>query len=678
MAVEPLAIQVMREFHRALLAHEEAQVARMVRAWMTVDKALAADIRALAEEIVRLRAAGEVVTEAQLYRLSRYQSLVAQIQIEITRYEQRAAQIILAGESDMARMGVNHAQGAIRAMYRTFGVRGAFNHLPVRAVEYMVGLTADGGPLFGLLQQRALTPAAVDGLTKTLIEAVTRGWNPRKTARAMQDGLTDGLQKALVIARDQQLRVYRMASDQQYRESGVVSAKRRVAAKDGRTCLACLAMDGELIPVGMEMYDHAAGRCLTPGTAVSGPLPIGFIARYYQGDVVSIRTATGKFLTVTPNHPILTDRGWVTAQFIQEGDNVVCDGGSDGTAPAMCPDDYQVPTLVEDIPRTRGFTVAACVPGAAKDFHGDGMDAEVYVVWADGLLGDGLDAAFAQPLSQHYLRRRDMRDTGLSGGGDATAMRECLFAPTASILGDGDTAMVLLDGGLFGQQAVGLSLVADRGLRMPQAGVDGGARNAIGLSKCVRRFPGQITIDDLVIGQTEGSMLSYAHLGRSDFAALLEGAKQSTSLESIREALLSSVETSCDRLRALASTVSLDRVLEIGVRTFAGHVYNLQTRVGWYSANGIITHNCTAIPILSGLPPLSWQYGPDWFESLPAAKQREMMGPGRYEMWREGAFDFRDLATPTYDPTWGRGLAVTPLSQLASSKLVGSGGTPAA
>ena len=109
MVADPLAIQVMKEFKRALLAYEEAQVARMVKAWMTVDRALARDIEALAEEIARLRSAGEVVTEARLYRLSRYQSLVAQIQAEIARYEQRAAQIIMAGEEDLARMGLNIA-----------------------------------------------------------------------------------------------------------------------------------------------------------------------------------------------------------------------------------------------------------------------------------------------------------------------------------------------------------------------------------------------------------------------------------------------------------------------------------------------------------------------------------------------------------------------------------------
>jgi len=258
---DPLVIQVMHEFKRALLAHEEVQVARMVRAWMRLDRALAADIRLLADEIARLRAAGEIVTEAQLYSMARYQSLLGQIQVEIARYERTAASIITAGEADMAQLGLRHAQGAIRAAYQTFGVRGAFNRLAAQAVEYMVGLTADGGPLFGVLQRRALTPAAVEGLVNALIDAVARGTNPRQTARLMQDGLTGGLQKALTIARTEQLRVYRMASDQQYRESGVVRGKRRVVAKDGRACMACLAMDGEYIPVGMEMYDHPNGRC---------------------------------------------------------------------------------------------------------------------------------------------------------------------------------------------------------------------------------------------------------------------------------------------------------------------------------------------------------------------------------------------------------------------------------
>jgi len=95
-------------------------------------------------------------------------------------------------------------------------------------------------------------------------------------------------------------------------------------------------------------------------------------------------------------------------------------------------------------------------------------------------------------------------------------------------------------------------------------------------------------------------------------------------------------------------------------------VYNLQTAAEWYNANGIITHNCTAIPEVEGVPALSWQYGPQWFAAQSVERQRAMMGAGRYELWSEGKFDFSDLVTPTWDDTWGRGLAVTPVTRLAS------------
>lgn len=259
--VEPLVIQVTRQFKAALLAYEEGQVRRMVRAWMGVDRRLAGAVQALADEVAELRAQGVSVTAETLYRQARYQALLAQIAEEVRRFEREAGQIIVDGETDLVQRGRLDAQRAIQASYWQHGMRASFNRLPARAVEYIVGVTADGAPLFSLLQKRAIAPDAVEGLTNQLLDAVTRGYNPRKTARLMQDGLTQGLQKALVIARDQQLRAYRTASDDQYRESGVVSAKRRVCAKDTRTCLACLAMDGELIPVGAPMYDHAQGRC---------------------------------------------------------------------------------------------------------------------------------------------------------------------------------------------------------------------------------------------------------------------------------------------------------------------------------------------------------------------------------------------------------------------------------
>lgn len=44
--------------------------------------------------------------------------------------------------------------------------------------------------------------------------------------------------------------------------------------------------------------------------------------QWYSGNLLTIKTAD-KTVRVTPNHPLLTDRGWIEAQFLKHGDNLV-------------------------------------------------------------------------------------------------------------------------------------------------------------------------------------------------------------------------------------------------------------------------------------------------------------------------------------------------------------------
>jgi hypothetical protein len=77
----------------------------------------------------------------------------------------------------------------------------------------------------------------------------------------MQEGLTDGLQHVLLVSRDQSLRAWRTASLQQYQASGVVTGYKRLAAKNQRTCPACLALDGAVYPTNQMMPLHPQDRC---------------------------------------------------------------------------------------------------------------------------------------------------------------------------------------------------------------------------------------------------------------------------------------------------------------------------------------------------------------------------------------------------------------------------------
>lgn len=260
----PGIIELAVSFKRRLLAMDAAAARDMTRRWREVERALDGLIQELALQIDEATRDGRPPTDAQLYGMERYQALLAQTLQEIRGLEREVEAVLIERSKAAARMGLQNAQALLDV-----GLRGGpYNRLSVDAVQYMAGMLQDGGPLFGVLQGRALGPAAVQGLTQRLIEGVALGWNPRKTARAMQDGLADGLQKALVIARDSQMRAYRMASDEQLQnafggnQGAPLKQKRRLAAKDNRTCVACLLADGELLEINEPMFDHTQGRCI--------------------------------------------------------------------------------------------------------------------------------------------------------------------------------------------------------------------------------------------------------------------------------------------------------------------------------------------------------------------------------------------------------------------------------
>jgi SPP1 gp7 family putative phage head morphogenesis protein len=194
--------------------------------------------------------------------MGRYQALLAQAREQIAGYEGYATQTIIQGQLEWGRLGVEQAATAIAETFKDAGVWASFNRLPVSAVERMVGLAGDGSPLFDVLKKRALYPHAVEGLTNALVEGVARGWNPKKTASRMQDGLAAGYDKALEIARTEQLRVYRTASQDQYRASGVVTGYRRLSAHDDRVCAGCLAADGEECDPDLDFEAHVCCRCV--------------------------------------------------------------------------------------------------------------------------------------------------------------------------------------------------------------------------------------------------------------------------------------------------------------------------------------------------------------------------------------------------------------------------------
>lgn len=266
---DPLVIRVLADYRAQMDGQEAALMENMARRWLLIEGGLDADIAALAQEMARRTAAGEVITQQMVWRAERYQIIKARLADEIKKYNQDAVGIISSAQRQYATLGINAAQDAITAMYPS-PLSAAFNRINVGAVESMIGFAGDGSPLRTLLAKDY--GEATDGLLNALINGLGRGLGPGQIGRDMADGMGMGLDRALLIARTEAARAQRTASTQQYRDSGITTGFMRLVKKS-TACFGCLMLDGEIFELEEELSDHPRGKCMTLALIEGMPPP---------------------------------------------------------------------------------------------------------------------------------------------------------------------------------------------------------------------------------------------------------------------------------------------------------------------------------------------------------------------------------------------------------------------
>lgn len=217
----------------------------------------------------------------------------------------------------------------------------------------------------------------------------------------------------------------------------VISGVQWVATLDTRTSDLCKGLDGKVFPIDKGPRPPAHFRCLPGGTLVSARHRITSVfKRWYEGEIVVIRTAAGKELSSTPNHPILTDGGWIASGLLNVGSNVVCDGGDEAVRAAGVHDKH-MPARIEEI--AQAF-IQSCemgampMPVAAEDFHGDGIDGDIGIVASNRLLADGHEPALAQKCSQGALVAGDIGLANFTSFGDLAPVLVGLSASSGRIV----------------------------------------------------------------------------------------------------------------------------------------------------------------------------------------------------------------------------------------------------
>lgn len=192
-----------------------------------------------------------------------------------------------------------------------------------------------------------------DTYVKYIIEVISRGLLEDQSIRDIVKNMQIALGKRgsiwyrwqlLRIARTETTAAANHGAAVATQISGVVTDKVWISSDDARTRrppksrFNHLAMDGvrvgqnEQFNVNGDLIDFPGDPKGNPSNIINCYLPDNFIESkilegqksFYSGKALKIITSRGESVSVTPNHKILTKQGFVSANKINVGDNLVC------------------------------------------------------------------------------------------------------------------------------------------------------------------------------------------------------------------------------------------------------------------------------------------------------------------------------------------------------------------
>jgi SPP1 gp7 family putative phage head morphogenesis protein len=193
--------------------------------------------------------------------------------------------------------------------------------------------------------------------------------------------------RAEMIARTETAEALSEGTRRAYKVNGI---KELEWVADPQCCAECSENNGKTYSVDeAEGMQPAHPNCLPEDSFILACGGISSVSkRWYEGEMIILETASHRKLSCTPNHPILTDRGFLPANLLNIGSNVISHGFSQREIFGDW-NNYYRPTLIENI--TNSFLKSSGVvtnkmPTSSIDFHSDGIGSKVAIIGTNRFL----------------------------------------------------------------------------------------------------------------------------------------------------------------------------------------------------------------------------------------------------------------------------------------------------
>lgn len=424
----------------------------------------------------------------------------------------------------------------------------------------------------------------LQAIEKDFMTGIARGQNPKKIARAISKDFELDYKHCERLARTEAIHLMNEVTADSYRENGIEKYQ-YVCDLSDRTCDICGGLDGQVFELRYKEegvnYPLMHVNCVLGDNIVTAPDAECLTKSVYSGDIIKVTTSNSRGFSVTPNHIMLTARGWVRAKNLVKGDKVIYYSGWDKSLFVSDPaDDNGVPTIEQLFTSLAKSTGVRTMPASPKDFKSDIVkDSKIDVILVDSLLRNKADASLLKFISDSSLIETVKAGKSLFTGNCTLAQ----FLVATGLVADGIVSGTDISSILFGcsfthHQLVSLRLPSDYDARIVQSASNNRSTDVKSLGKLIDADSARVKSDDFI--------------NRQFFAGVGVSGDNSVFFENSRNRLVSTVKNLFQFFNRLSAVVELDDVTGVDVSKSTVHVYDVSSMSTLYLCNGFVSSNC--------------------------------------------------------------------------------------
>lgn len=212
-------------------------------------------------------------------------------------------------------------------------------------------------------------------------------------------------------------------------QQGIIFEKTWLAANNERTRLSHSLMNGQTVAhdekfvspvtgvklmfpgdwnaeggdVGSEIYNCFLGETII----ASDSDVIRSYKHKYTGKIISVETAGGVKFSCTPNHPILTPRGWIAAEFLKSSDDILVTLRSEVGSARINPYINHAFARIDTIHELFAMFGRKRTCRLGVDFHGDIPTSDVEIITQKRFLWYNIKSVFRNCINKLLFKHAD-------------------------------------------------------------------------------------------------------------------------------------------------------------------------------------------------------------------------------------------------------------------------------